>query len=179
MAIINKMKSQVEAEQKAGLNLLPTVPDGTKLQNYLRRKQIRLVDEGLRGSGSKVTPEAIANYAATHGKDSINHNLVGGMDTSYVVGFVMNTDVPDNVTFVIVWSTIRMLEFPSHDESLMPKLIHGDDTNGANWMNWPVIIGGHTDMERQFMVAFTALSTNKGAKQYKDIFKIFFMELAY
>jgi hypothetical protein len=51
MAVINKMKLQVETEEMAGLDTLPPVPDATKVQNYLRSLQVVPLDEGLRKAG--------------------------------------------------------------------------------------------------------------------------------
>jgi hypothetical protein len=55
----------------------------------------------------------------------------------------MDKTIPSEVWFVLVVTTLRILEFAPNDGVLQPTTIHGDDTNGANWMNWPVILGGH------------------------------------
>jgi hypothetical protein len=54
MAILNKMKLQVQEQQTSGLDTLPPVPSGNKLQTYLRGLQILHDDEGLRRAGRHI-----------------------------------------------------------------------------------------------------------------------------
>lgn len=77
VAMLNKMKLQVQQEQVSGLDTLPPVPDGNKLQTYLRGLQILHVDEGLRRAGRNLTPEDVMEYAESHGLDSVDRNSVG------------------------------------------------------------------------------------------------------
>jgi hypothetical protein len=75
--MLSKMKSQVQQQQEDALDPLPPVPDGSKLQTYIRGLQIKHVDKGLRRAGKNLTPEDVAEYAEKHGRDSVDLNSAG------------------------------------------------------------------------------------------------------
>jgi hypothetical protein len=74
------MKLQVQQQQQQqeeDIDDLPPVPDGNKLQTYLRSLQTKHVDEGLRRAGRNLTPEDVTKYVEKHGRDSVDFHSVG------------------------------------------------------------------------------------------------------
>jgi hypothetical protein len=54
----------------------------------------------------------------------------------------MDTTIPSEVWFVLVLTTFRILEFALTNGVLQPTTNQDDDTNSANWMSWPIVLGG-------------------------------------
>lgn len=114
------------------------IPDPQQLQNYLRRLQINEHDPNLMAAGSSLTPVQLKDWAESHGIDSVDRNSPDGMDKPFCLAYEMILNAGTYAWFTLVITTHRLLQFI---ESC--PIIHGDDTHGVTYMNFPVIMGGY------------------------------------
>ncbi|KAH7704700.1 hypothetical protein AAVH_28103 [Aphelenchoides avenae] len=80
--------------------------------------------------------------------------------------FVLAYDVPSTKSFYIVWTTKKLLE-----RQLASKHLQADATSSVNWHNWPLLVLGHSDLNRHCIATLLAVGKSEDTYVYSGVFR--------
>jgi hypothetical protein len=165
----------IKLKQKDTANLLPEIPDMSKLSTYLRYfKTGRGALPEMQIMGDKPTPASVKLYADFWKKEAQEERSGQPLelDDFFVVDYDEDLSNAEAAKFRLVVSTQRLLKLPlKPDGDLSPfaKVVANDDTGSFNIHDFPVMITGCNDSDRKFHPFAVSVCTGKSQADYKFI----------